>query len=36
MKLSRDIKEKNVGSVYETCQHSRFVLSNGKNEQGVH
>ena len=26
----------NVRSVYETCQHSRFALSNGNNENGVH
>ena len=24
----------NVRSVYENCQHSRFALSNGKNDQG--
>ena len=29
-------KRQNTRSVYETCQHSRFALSKGKNVKGVH
>ena len=28
--------KQNVRSVYETCQHSRFALSNAKNDKEVH
>ena len=28
-------EKQNVRSFYETCQYSRFVLNNGKNDKGA-